>query len=47
MEMGNQKGVYIISKLKYKNIYFPYFMEIDHLKGVFKFLSSNHRWWRL
>ena len=44
MDMDHSKGVHIISKLKYKNIYFPHFMEIDHLKGIFKYLSSNHRW---
>ena len=32
MEMGNQKGVYITSKLKYKNIYIPYFMERGNQK---------------
>ena len=42
MDMDHSKGVHIISKLKYKNIYFPHFMEIDHLKGIFKYLSSNH-----
>ena len=37
MDMDHSKGVHIISKLKYKNIYFPHFMEIDHLKGIFKY----------